>query len=390
MSLRATLPSSAYTTPISLIHVAPGYSPNPYISSAWVCWVTQPLVRSPEGVSLLHVARTLDGGQSWREFAPTITSASGCQIAVDHESFSSALLIADVSDGGIGPCATQLLLTQDDGDSWRSIPAPQEYASDCAAAYSLFDDTIFASAGEALVAPPRPVEVWQVDASSAWATASAGSPDLIVTTVTGQRSNGRLLGMAAFTDPHAGPGSLVESADGGATWSQIDALPGANATLFMDERAPHAHAVADPIYAISDKTPQTAQSSAARALWRWNDERHQWMALPDIPRLVNVPVPLAQPDTAVVGVGPDGGLLVSAPITASMNEEPASRSFWYWEDATQRWIRNDAASAPGAYLYGLGWSGNAATLWLIYLHLGVPPHLEMFTTRFTPDSFDPN
>ena len=72
-----------------------------------------------------------------------------------------------------------------------------------------------------------------------------------------------------------------------------------------------------------------------------------------------------------------------------MNEEPASRSFWYWEETTQRWIRNDAASAPGAYLYGLGWSGNAATLWLIYLHLGVPPHLEMFTTRFSADSFAP-
>ena len=124
-------------------------------------------------------------------------------------------------------------------------------------------------------------------------------------------------------------------------------------------------------------------------LWRWNDERRQWVALPDIPRLVNVPDPLAQPDTAVVGVGPNGGLLVSAPITASMNEEPASRSFWYWEETTQRWSRNDAASAPGAYLYGLGWSGNAATLWLIYLHLGVPPHLEMFTTRFSADSFSP-
>ena len=96
MSLRATLPPSAYTTPISLIHVAPGYSSNPFISSAWVCWVTEPLVRSPGTASVLHVARTLDGGQSWRELAPTISSASGCQIAADHEAFSSALLVADV------------------------------------------------------------------------------------------------------------------------------------------------------------------------------------------------------------------------------------------------------------------------------------------------------
>ncbi len=157
----------------------------------------------------------------------------------------------------------------------------------------------------------------------------------------------------------------------------------------MDDRAPSAHAATEPIYAISNKASQTTQGIPARVLWQWNDERRQWVALPDIPRLVNVPDPLAQPDTAVVGVGPDGGLLVSAPITASMNEEPASRSFWYWEETTQRWIRNDAASAPGAYLYGLGWSGNAATLWLIYLHLGVPPHLEMFTTRFSADSFAP-
>jgi hypothetical protein len=388
MSLRATLPPSAYTTPISLIHVAPGYSTNPFISSAWVCWVTEPLVRSPGTANVLHVARTLDGGQTWRELASTISTASGCQIAADHEAFSSALLVADGSDGGTGPCSARLLLTQDDGDSWRSIPTPQVYATDCAAEYSLFGDTIFSSAGADLAAAaPQSAAVWRIGSSSAWTVANAG-PHLIVTAVVGQRSNGRFLGAAAFADP-AGSGSLVESADDGATWSQIGALPGANATLYVDERAPQAHAANEPIYAISNKAPQTSQGVPARVLWRWNDERRQWAALPDIPRLVNVPDPLAQPDTAVVGVGPDGGLLVSAPITASMNEEPASRSFWYWEETAQRWIRNDAASAPGAYLYGLGWSGNTATLWLIYLHLGVPPHLEMFTTRFSADSFNP-
>jgi hypothetical protein len=225
--------------------------------------------------------------------------------------------------------------------------------------------------------------MWRVGASLVWATASAGA-GLIVTAVTGQRANGSLLGAAAFTDRHAGLGSLVESADGGVTWSEIGALPGANATLYMDDHAPPP---AEPLYAIAEKASQDAQRFPVRALWRWNDERRQWVALPDIPRLANVPDPLAQSDTTAVGVGPDGGLLVSAPIAASMNDEPASRSFWYWEDTTQRWIRNEAPSAPGAYLYGLGWSGNAATLWQIYLHLGAPPHLEMFTTRFTPDSF---
>ena len=387
MSLRATLPPSAYTTPISLIHVAPGYSSNAFLSSAWVCWVTQPLIRTPGSASLLHVARTVDGGQSWREFTLPVTSASGCQIAASHESFSSALLVADVSDAGTGPCSTRLLLTQDDGDSWRSIPTPEEYASDCAASYSLFDHTIFASAGEDLAtAPPRPVEVWQVGVSSAWTTTLAGV-GMALTSVNGARPGGKLLGAARFTDTHAGVGQLMESTNGGLNWSAIGSLPDANTELFLDARTPDPNKPVSPIYAIS-ATSQSAQSSPARALWRWNYERRQWVALPDIPRLVNVPDPLIQPDTAVVGVGPDGGLLVSAPITASMNEEPASRSFWYWEDTAQRWIRNDAASAPGAYLFGLGWSGNSATLWLIYLHLGIPPHLEIFTTRFTAELFD--
>jgi hypothetical protein len=388
MSLRATLPPSAYTTPISLIHVAPGFSSNPLISPAWVCWVTEPLMRSPGSVSLLHVARTLDGGQTWSEIVPPIATASGCQIAISHEDTTTALLIADVSDEGAGPCATSLMLTQDDGDSWRSIPPPLEYARGCVASYDLFAGTIFASAGEDITAQPQSVEAWRIGASSAWIVASAG-PDVIVTAVIGQRLDGRLVGAAAFTDAHAGSGSIIESADGGVTWSQIAALPGANATLYMDERAPQTHTSTEPIYAISNKSSQTIQGIPARALWRWNDERRQWVALPDIPRIVSVPDPLAQPDTAVIGVGPDGGLLVSAPITSSMDDEPASRSFWYWEDAAQRWIRNDAASAPGAYLYGLGWSGNAATLWLIYLPLGVPPHLEMFTTRFSADLLAP-
>jgi hypothetical protein len=388
MSLRATLPPSAYTTPISQIHVAPGYSSNPFISSAWVCWVTAPLVRSPGTASVLHVARTLDGGQTWRELAPTISSASGCQIAADHKNFSSALLVADGSDGGTGPCSAQLLLTQDDGDSWRSIPTPQAYAADCAAEYSLFGDTIFASAGENATTQPQSVEVWRIGASSAWATPFAGV-GAVLTSVTGMRSSGKLLGAALFIDPHAGVGRLVGSDDDGVSWGDIGGLPGSNSKLFVDARTPDGGTATRPIYATSFEA-QSAQSLPVRALWRWNDERRQWVALPDIPRLVNVPDPLAQPDTAVVGVGPDGGLLVSAPISASVNEEPASRSFWYWQETTQRWIRNDAASAPGAYLYGLGWSGNAATLWLIYLHLGVPPHLEMFTTRFSADSFSPN
>jgi hypothetical protein len=388
MSLRATLPPSAYTTPISLIHVAPGYSSNPFISSAWVCWVTESLVRTPGIASILHVARTLDGGQTWRELAPTNSSANGCQIAADHEAFSSALLVTDASDGGTGPCSAQLLLTQDDGDTWRSVPTPQEYANDCAAQYSLFGDTIFASAGaDTVTTASRPIAMWQVGASSAWATPFAGV-GLVLTSVTGMRSSGKLLGAALFTDPRSGDGRLVGSDDGGASWYDIGGLPGSNSALFVDARMPDGGAATRPIYAVSAKS-QSAQSLPARALWRWDDERRLWAALPDIPRVVNVPDPLAQPDTAVIGVGPDGGLLVSAPITASMNEEPASRSFWYWEDTAQCWIRNDAASAPGAYLYGLGWSGNAATLWLIYLHLGVPPHLEMFTTRFSADSFNP-
>ena len=136
---------------------------NPFISPAWVCWVTEPLVRSPGTASVLHVARTLDGGQTWRELAPTISSASGCQIATHSRAFSSALLVADGSDGGTGPCSAQLLLTEDDGDSWRSIPTPQAYTTDCAAEYHLFGDTIFASPGADLAAAPQ---WWQCGGSA--------------------------------------------------------------------------------------------------------------------------------------------------------------------------------------------------------------------------------
>jgi hypothetical protein len=389
MSLRATLPSSAITTPISLIHVAPGYSSNASISSAWLCWVTAPLARAPGKASVLHVARTLDGGQTWREITPPVMSASSCHIAADHEALSSALLIAGVSDSGTGPCSTRLLLTQDDGDSWRSISPPQAYANDCASSYTLFGDTIFASAFAstgANLALPRPVEAWRVGASSAWTTSFAGA-GLILTAVTGMQSGGKLLGVALFPDPRTGSGRLMGSDDGGVSWDEIGVLPGPNTALFMDARTPVGDRSTRPIYAISDTASQGAQGLPTRALWRWNDERRQWVALPNIPRLANVPDPLAQPDTDVVGVGPDGGLLVSTPIIVSLDDEPPSRSFWYWEETTQRWIRNEAASAPDAYLYGLGWSGNTATLWLIYLHLGVPPHLEMFTRRFSADSF---
>jgi hypothetical protein len=342
-------------------------------------------VRSPGSAGVLHAAHTLNGGQSWREVTPAATNARGCQVAASHEDAASALLIADVSDGDASPCSTSLSLTQDDGTSWRAIPPPQAYGNDCAAGYGWFADTIFASAGADPATAPRSVAMWQVGASTEWTTASAGA-GLVLTEVTGMRSSGALLGAALSTDPHVGNGRLMGSDDRGASWYDIGNLPGPNTALFMDERTPASGASAQPIYAISDKASQESQDLPVRTLWRWNDERRLWVALPDIPRIVSVPDPLTQPETAVVGVGPDGGLLISAPITMSVTGEPANRAFWYWADTAQRWTRNEAASAPGAYLYGLGWSGNAATLWLIYLHLGVPPHLELFTTRFTADS----
>lgn len=387
-NLRASLPTSAYTTPISNIDIAPGYSADAQVSSAWVCWVTEPLLRSPDSASVLHAARTADGGQTWGEFTPPLASARGCRIVVDHSAPARALLIADAESGMNGACATYLALTDDGGGHWSAIPPAPGYAGLCAANYVMLADTIFVSAPtDTATRQPRPVELWRINGGASWIPTGTGRPDLTLAAVAGMRASGRLVGAALGADSNAGVGRLVESGDRGATWSEIGDLPGPNAALIIDERPADLRARTDPIYAISDRSPQTARDTPARALWRWNDARHLWAALPGIPHLSNAPDPLALPESSVIGAGPDGGLLVSAASASSMSEEQPQQDFWYWNDTAQRWIVNQAVSAAGVYLYGLGWSNEAATLWLIYLHIGVPPHLELYTTRFSADAF---
>jgi hypothetical protein len=386
-NLRASLPVSAYTTPISHISVAPGFSADAHISVAWICWVTVPL-QSAGAAFALHAARTLDGGRTWLEVPTPITSAAACRIIADHDTPERALLVVETSVGEIGACAPRLLLTSDDGGAWNEIPPAPIYATDCAAQYAMLANRIFVSAdATSLSGRPETVESWRIGQASSWLPATSGLPGLIVTSVAGVQSNGRLVGAAIFTDPQAGAGQLVESEDGGATWSVTGSLPGANATLFMDERAAALRTSAQPIYVIADIPPQTDHTYPTRALWRWNETPATWESLPGIPRLANAPDPLTQPDSAVIGMGPGGGLLVSAPVPGSANEEPASRYFWYWDDTAQRWLLNESQSASGAYLYGLGWSANDATLWFIYLHIGVPPHLELHTAGLAENTF---
>jgi hypothetical protein len=219
-------------------------------------------------------------------------------------------------------------------------------------------------------------------------SSDTGQPDLLVTAVVGASPSGGLFGVANHDGAPDSPGELMESADSGATWRSVVNLPGPHATLFVDERGQRAPD--SPVYAITDGAPQPAGNTDAnastRALWRLDEAQHGWATLPAIPHLPTAPDPLTQPETTVVGVGPDAGLLVSVPDGASKNEEPAGRALWYWANTAQRWVVSETVHPAGAYLYGLGWSGDTATLWLIYLHIGVPPHLELYTTRFTSNT----
>jgi hypothetical protein len=379
-SRRGSLPPSAYTASINAIDLAPGYSSDAHAMPGWVCWVTDPSQQSPAGASALHAARTLDGGLSWREVALPLNSATSCEMESDHDIAARALVAVTTASEATGACSTRLLLTRDNGDHWSEIPPAPQYASDCVASFRLFDDTLFAFAGaEPVAAKLRPVALWKIGVSSSWAQASADRPDMIVTALVGQRAGGQLLGAANLTDP-AGPGSLVESADRGATWQAIGALPGANAALFLDEGPPASRSGADAIYAVSSRTIQSAGDSNTRTLWRWNESSRLWDALPSIPHLPNAPAPLAQADFAIIGVGLNGGLLAVAPGANQSGDDQSRQDFWYWNTKENRWLVSESQIALVTRPYGIGWSGDNATLWLIYAHLGVPAHVELYTT----------
>jgi hypothetical protein len=384
-SLHANLPLSAYTAPIALIQLAPGSSRDAGMSPAWACWVTEPLRQTAGGLSVLHAARTLDGGASWLERAVPAVSATGCQIVADQEAPSRALLIAHTNATDGPACQSRLLLTQDDGVTWREIAPSPTVGAGCTASYALQMGAVFVTpAADSATGAPGGVAFWRIDSSGPWTSPDTGQPQLIVTAVVGARPGGRLLGLATMNGAPDSTREMMESADGGTTWRSIGSLPGPHPTLFVGERGQRAPG--GPIYAIADGRPQTAGAAPTLALWRWDDANHVWATLPAIPHLPTAPDPLAQPETTVVGVGPDGGLLVSVPDGTSKNEEPAGRALWYWANTARRWVVSETVHPAGAYLFGLGWSGDTATLWLIYLHIGVPPHLELYTTRFTPNT----
>jgi hypothetical protein len=380
-SQRGSLPPSAYTTSINAIDLAPGYSSDAHAMPGWVCWVTDPSQQSPAGASALHAARTLNGGLSWREVALPLNSATSCDMETDHDIAARALVAVTTASDATGACSTRLLVTRDNGDHWSEIPPAPQYASDCAAGFRLFHDTLFAFAGaDPVTAKLRPIALWKIGVSSSWTQASSGRADMVVTAVAGQRAGGQLLGAATFADPNAGPGSLVESADGGATWNAIGALPSVNAALFIDEGPPASRSGADTIYALSEHAPQSVGESNTRALWRWNESRRLWQALPGIPHLQNAPAPLAEADFAVIGVGLDGGLLAVAPGANQPGDDQSRQNFWYWNARENRWLVSESQIALVVRPYGIGWSGENATLWLIYAHLGVPAHVELYTT----------
>jgi hypothetical protein len=148
-----------------------------------------------------------------------------------------------------------------------------------------------------------------------------------------------------------------------------------------DRRIVKSRPDAGAIYAVSDQAIQSPGGSAKRALWRWNEGSRVWEALPGIPHLSNAPDPLAQSDFAVIGVGVDGGLLVVAPGANQTGDDQSRQNFWYWNRASQRWLVSESQVALVVRPYGIGWSANNATLWLIYAHLGVPAHVELYTTK---------
>lgn len=385
---RATvgMPPGAANTPT--IKVAPTNGPS---GAAYACWLEPRHSDSVASTRPLRTAYFAGGQNTWQSLAPPVAGATSCTLTIDPVRADTLLLAA----GHVGASANatscplpDLYLGTAHGTAWQRVPLPRGAAIPCSApppSLAIADGRVFIESASALL-PARALPAGALgqltvtaDHGRTWYAADVGLAPAASLTLLALRPGGHLLVQTAPIG-HPDGGTLWQSADAGAHWQALGALPGL---------APHVFVSSDP--------SATDHGGWGRLYVSGRDQTGSFLASADaggtwarIPMPPGPPGTSALPDALVGGgavqlaEGPAGALL----FTRAASDVGRQRlvppfALWIWDAARQRWLLYGNVVPANALVQGAAWDGGRLTVWLAVIRGVTPPLIDLFTFDLT-------
>ncbi len=383
-------PPGSYNLPT--MSLAPAGAP---AGAAWTCWTTPYPPHKGAEVWTVHAFYTSDSGADWRSLTLPQKTAQQCTVIADGETAGSALVILvqpytyKTYNGGC-PAPT-LFLTTDTGATWTRIPTPVIGSLlACGINIALWNDAIYLWADQPLLSgmnpylPPTGRIIVSRNDGRAWLPADVGLDDSAGFAIVSFRPGGRIL--ATIADPRISGSAtrMLESADYGASWSDLGALPGAFAQVYAsDDNSITDHGGWGRLYSLArteshgvPTLPASYTLATAFAGQRWTP-----IALPPIAPAATLNPQSLQP--LALGVGPAGALEVERGIVESQNAQLSpSRLLWLWNPARKLWLLDPLPLPGNLRVMGESWRAGDETIWMTTLQLGVPPILRIYTKTY--------
>lgn len=385
------LPPGSSTSPISMIHLSPASGRPAEANTAYVCWVSRGQPELARARSL-QVAVTVDGGATWTPLTPPAQTGGSCSIQVDSLGATAALLAIFPEATAQAPCPLPALFhSANAGLSWRVIPLPPDAQPVCGVQFTLAHGVIYLSADKPLshnvlssssVRSVSGLLLRSTDFGVSWRACDTMGVATSARVIAVRDSGVTLAEASIATGGGQVYDALFESHDYGDAWAEVARLPASQTTVHAsanpDERSEGGWG---PLYATVTVHPQGKPAGVAiLQVWKLSSDHTRWERLPAIPSVLSPDAPAPDEDTVVVGVGSSGSLIVAAPAPDVPNQEtPSAKYLWLWDATQQQWALDSYRIDSGAYFSDLGWYHNSPTLWITYIHLGIPPHIELFT-----------
>jgi hypothetical protein len=403
-AVAAPAPPTVIAHPRANAGVPPGAANNPTIKivpangpagAAYACWLDPRRINSRTSGRPLRVAFAASGQSSWHSLAPPVAGAASCALAVDLVHADTLLLAAgrvSVTANATTCPLPDLYLSTAHETAWQRVPLPRGAAISCSApapSLALADGRVFVLNDSTLL-PARIIPagalgqlIVTADRGRTWRAADASLAPATSLTLLAMRPGGKLL---AQTTPagHPDTGMLWQSADAGAHWRSLGALPGI---------APHVYVSSDPgasdhggwgrLYVSARERPDARGDGPERSFLASAYAGERWARIPGPPGPPGtsaIPDALAGGGESQIAEGPAGALLFTrASADAGRQRLIPPYALWIWDAGRQRWLQYSIPLPANALAQGAAWDGGHITVWLMVIRGVTPPLIDLVT-----------
>lgn len=380
-----SLPPGSATIPT--LHIGPAAG-GP--GAAYACW-TSPVV-GVGGVTagILHVTALTAGSLRWRAVSPPVTHATRCDIVADAVKPQAALLSVLTRPGDGAVCLLpDLYLTTDGGATWQKASLPDSHLHVCSVNLDLEDGRIYATSDVPLLPTQSGAPnvfgrlIVSTDRGRTWRAADGALGSAASITLAGIRPGGRLL-VVVSSPVHPGISVLWESGDDGISWRSLGTLPGTYAQVYVSQNpADTASGGWGRLYVRTQAPAQSDGGGGPHTYYATGYPGSGWRVVPSLP-VAPINRGGGSVDALDAGVGP-GGLLYVTQVIAGLNDRAFTppRTVWIWDPRQSRWLLSPVGLPANTLAQGMSWTATTMYLWLIIVHQGIPPTVQIARLALT-------